>query len=92
VRETLEKATLDLDTLITDHILGNNITPDIFEVDKYQMYVCASSVVTKERTVFVTIPSGQGKTLIMAQNALYELEKNKRKNVCFVTCNEVLMN
>ena len=50
----------------------------------------ASSVVHAEKNVFVTMPSGQGKTIMMLLNALYEIGKNGHKSVGFVTSDNVL--
>jgi hypothetical protein len=81
-----------IEKLVETNITGNKISTDLFEADKYQIYVSASTVVYNKTCVFATIPSGQGKTIMMLLNALYELLHNKRKSVCFVTCNEVLSN
>jgi hypothetical protein len=36
------------------------------------------------------MPSGQGKTIMMLMNALYEIGKNGHKTVGFVTSDQVL--
>ena len=72
------------------NITAKNIKRDLFEADKYQINVSASSVVHAEKNVFVTMPSGQGKTIMMLLNALYEIGKNGHKSVGFVTSDNVL--
>jgi ERCC4-related helicase len=75
-------------TLIIEEKIPDN--KDLFEADEYQIYVSAVSLAYAEKCFFATIPSGQGKTIIMLLNALYEIVSRNAESVCFVSCSEIL--
>lgn len=79
----------ELNQIISEHI---KVGKELFEADEYQVYVSAVSLSYAQKCFIATIPSGQGKTIIMLLNALYEILSSKVDSVCFVSCSEILSN
>jgi hypothetical protein len=60
----------ELNVIISEQI---KVGKELFEADDYQVYVSAVTLSKAEKCFIATIPSGQGKTIIMLLNALYEI-------------------